>query len=91
MRPLAQLAGLGRLDVDDDVGARDGPLDRLLDGVGGGMALADRRARRHADDDVGEVPPGRAAHAQAVEGHAGPERLDALCGRPRPRPPAPGP
>ena len=41
-------AGLRRLDVDDDVRPRDGPLDRLLDRVGGGMALArpPRRAAR---------------------------------------------
>ena len=44
-RALPQLGRLGGLDVDDDVGARDCALDRLLDGVGRGVALA-RRPRR---------------------------------------------
>ena len=60
--------------MDDHVGARDRELDGLLDGVRGRVALADGRARRDADDDVGEVPPRRAPHAQAAQGHARAER-----------------
>ena len=37
--PLAELLCLGRLDVDDDVGAWHRTLDRILDGVGGCVAL----------------------------------------------------
>ena len=62
--------------MDDDVGARHRALDRLLDRVGGRVALADRRARRDADDDVREVTPRRAAHPQPAERHARAERLD---------------
>ena len=58
-------ACLGGLDVDDDVRPGHGALDRLLDRVGSRMALADRRARRDADDHVGEMATRRPAHAQA--------------------------
>ena len=44
-----------RLDVDDDVDSRERLVERVLDAVGGGVPLADRRTGRDADDDVGEV------------------------------------
>ena len=46
-----------RLDVDDDVDSRERVVERLLDTIGGRVALADRGSRRDADDDVGEVLP----------------------------------
>ena len=57
-RPLAQrrLVLLG-LHVDDDVASRQRAVERVLDRVGGGMALPHGRARRDADDDVGECCP----------------------------------
>ena len=61
-------------------------LDRLLDRVGGGVALLDRRPRRDADDDVGEMAPGGAAHAEPPELDRRLERLDR---RGAPPPPAP--
>ena len=64
--PLAQgRLGACRLDVDDDVAAREGALHRLLDAVCDGMPLPDGRSRGDADDDVGEGPPRRLAEPQA--------------------------
>ena len=45
------------------------------------VALADRCAGRHADNDVGEVPAGRPAHAQAPERDARAQPLDGAAGR----------
>ncbi len=59
--------------------------------VGGRVSLADGRARRDADDDVGEVAAGGAPHAQAAERHAAAAPLDRAPVPPRPRRPAPGP
>ena len=76
-RLLAQFSpGLCGLDVDDDVTAGHGPLDRLLDGVGRGVPLADGCPRWDADDDVGEMPSRRPAHAQAEEDDRRGELLD---------------
>ena len=46
-----------RLDVNDHVDSGKRVVQRLLDAIGSGMALADRSSRRDADDDVGEVLP----------------------------------
>ena len=63
---------VGRLDVDDDVRLRQRPLDRRLDRVRGGVPLPDRRARRDADHDVGELAAGRlSASAVAAARPAG--------------------
>ena len=71
-RLLAQFSpGLRGLDVDDDVSAGHGALDRILDGVGRGVPLANGGPRWDADDDVGEMPSRRPAHAQAEEVTAG--------------------
>ena len=59
--------GLHRLDVDDDVGLGQRRLERALDRVGGGVALADRCVVRHADHDVREHPPGSLPHPQATQ------------------------
>ena len=48
-----------RLDVDDDVAPGRALLDAVLDRVGDRVSLRDRRARLDADDDVGEMAPGR--------------------------------
>ena len=45
------------------------------------MALADGRARRNADDDVGEVATGRVPHPQPPERHALAKRLDSAARR----------
>ena len=44
-----------RLDVNDDVDPRERSVQGLLDAIRGSVALADRRAGRDADDDIGEV------------------------------------
>ena len=57
-----------RLDVHDDVAARQRPLDRLLDRVGGGVPLADRRRstrRRSRRRRTGARRPGACAAAAA--------------------------
>ena len=65
---LADRAGaLARLDVNDDVDPRECVVQRLLDTIGGGVTLTDRRARRDADDDVGEVLSPRAAQPEPAE------------------------
>ena len=56
-----------RLDVDDDVAARQRALHRLLDRVRRRVALPDGRARRHADHDVRELPRRRLPHPQPPE------------------------
>ena len=53
-----------RLDVHDDVDAGQRVAQRLLDAVRCSVPLADRRAGRDADDDVGEVRSTGLAHAQ---------------------------
>ena len=60
-----------RLDMDDDVDPRQRVVQGLLDAIRGRVALADRRARRDADDDVGEVLASGSAAAAA--GGARPE------------------
>ncbi len=76
-----------RLDVHDDVGLGQRPVHGVLDGVGRGMPLPDRGARRDADHDVGEVAAGRLPHPQPTEVHGRLDRLDRERGRPpRPRP-----
>jgi hypothetical protein len=69
-----------RLDVDDDVAARQCRLDRLLDQVRRLMALDDRLSGRHRHDDVGEVATGRLAQTQAAELDVGAERVDRALG-----------
>ena len=64
VRALTDAGVLERLDVDDDVAARECMLDGGLDCVGGCVSLADAGHRRHADDDVRELAPARVAHAQ---------------------------
>ena len=64
VRALAHRRVLDRLDVHDDVRVRQRALDRGLDGVRGGVALADGRARGDADHDVGELAAARLAHAE---------------------------
>ena len=44
-----------RLDVDDDVAARQGRLDGRLDRVGDGVRLRHSRSRRKPDDHVRKV------------------------------------
>ena len=67
-RPLAQgRLVLLRLDVDDDVAVGQRPVHRVLDRVGRGVALADRRARRDGDHDVRELLPRGLAHPQAPQ------------------------
>ena len=51
------------------------------DRVGGCMALADRGARRHGDDDIGELAPGRLAHPQPAELDGRLERPDRVARR----------
>ena len=65
---LAELGvRLARLDVDDDVGVGQRSRERVLDPVGGGMALPDGGARSDPDDDVGEVLAARLAHPEPPE------------------------
>ena len=65
VRALAHGADrLLRLDVDDDVRLRQRVLHGALDGVGGGVALAQRRVGGDADHDVGEVAARGLAHPQ---------------------------
>jgi hypothetical protein len=52
------------LDVDDDVALRQRFVKSGLDGVSRGVALADRGARRDADDDIGELLRPSLAHPQ---------------------------
>ena len=52
------------------------PLDGRLDRVGGCMALADRRARRDADHDVGELAAAGLAHPQPPQLDRRPQRVD---------------
>ena len=66
VRALAHVLVVERLDVDDDVAARQRALDRGLDGVGGGVTLPDCGAGRDADDDVGELPSRRLPHPQSA-------------------------
>ena len=73
---LPQRRVLLRFDVDDDVGVRQRTLDRLLDRVRGRVTLPDRRARRHADHDVGELRPARLPHPQTSQLDRRPHRLD---------------
>jgi hypothetical protein len=61
--PLAHARIVERLDVHDHVASRQRALDRLLDGVGRGVSLADRVRGRDADHDVGELTAGCLAHA----------------------------
>ncbi len=56
-----------RLDVDDDVAAGQRVVQSVLDAVGRGVTLADGRAGRNRDDDVGELPRTGLAHAQSPE------------------------
>ena len=76
------LADLGlrfaRLDVDDDVEAGKPLAERVLDAVGGGVALADGRARSDPDVDVDEVRAAGLAHAQPPELDGRVERRDRL-------------
>ncbi len=58
---------LTRLDVNDDVDPRECVVQRLLDPIGRGVPLSDGRARRDADDDVGEVLSPSAAQPEATE------------------------
>ena len=51
-----------RLHVDDDVAARKGRMNGGLHAIGGGVALANCGARRHGDDDVGELAVPRLTH-----------------------------
>ena len=69
-----------RLDVDDDVAAGQRPLDRLLDQVGRPVALDHGLPGGHADDDVGEVAPGRLAQPQAAQLDVPAERGDRPLG-----------
>jgi hypothetical protein len=70
--PLAQGARAREgLDVDDHVALGHGACDGALDGVGHGVALAERRVRAHSDDHVDEVAPGGLAHAHASNLHGG--------------------
>ena len=73
---LANRLRLLRLHVDDHVRPGNRLLDGPLHGVGSGMALLDRRAVRHADDDVREMAPGGSAHPKPPQLHAGTELLD---------------
>ena len=68
--PLAQ-RGLVflRLDVDDDVALRQRLVDRRLDRVRRGVALADCGSRRDADDDVRELPAPGLPHPQTPQLH----------------------
>ena len=74
LRALADPGGLARLDVDDNVAARQGRLHRCLDSVGGRVPLADAGARRNTDHDVCELAPAGLAHAQPLQVDS---RLDA--------------
>jgi hypothetical protein len=59
------------LDVDDDVALRQRLVKGGLDGVSRGVALADRGARRDADDDIGELAssqPGACANRRNSTG-----------------------
>ena len=58
-------------------------LDGPFDGVGGSVTLLDCSALGNADDDVGEMAPGSAAHPQPPELHARLELLDRGLGAPR--------
>ena len=75
-RPLS--AGL---DVHHHVAARQRPLERALDQIGGAVALDDRLSGRHADDHVGEVTPRRLAQAQPAQLDVAAERRDRVLGR----------
>ena len=69
-----------RLHVHDDVASGQRIVQRLLDLVCSGMALADRSAGWNRDDDVRELAWAGLAHAQAPDCHRG---LDAGDRRPR--------
>ena len=91
-RPLAErlLPGLG-LDVDDHVALGQRPLNRVLDRVGGRVALADRGSGGHADHDVHEVTSAGLAHPQPLQVHRRLELRRSRRGRRLRRPPARGP